>query len=736
MPQIPILQQRTLASQAGLGPGPSADPGMQALGQAIGDVGNDLVRQQQAAILKDEQDASVAANDELMQARREWLTELRRRRDTAAPGAPNFAGQVDEDFKQGIADRVGRIRTSREKQRLKQQLDDLHFDVVQDAMDFEGRARAADRGAKLGSALDAGLTAVQMRPDDAQTVLDEQLSAISTAGLSPEARAKFEINARAGIAEAAATGLAERDPAAARKSLATDQSGDWRFDSLTPEARERVARVVSEASADSVVGMVMDQYRTNYRLGADALSAVMADESLPADDKARIAGRVREQTNLLTEERRQQNVDGLTQLAKFQARGDPSTERLAGNLYDKGALSEAQYAGAIEAAERAKIAANKADEEQSIIAAKLAAGEGFDPTDTKAREAISGYFKRQLAGVAPGSAQYVQAAVALTQHTNIAPDAAVDWARTSMMGQNPDTVAAGADLIAQLQDANPRASLWTLDERTRSMAADIADAVRAGTPAADAVEMARKNYDRSTAEKKAYEQAYTASKAPKENGKALSRFIGASPKKGGFDPGIFSSAPDAPPGMQADFSDAVQRYFPLTGGNLEVSRARAFADLKRKWGVTTVNGQPEFTPYAPEAMFPGLTAEVVRADVEATLRTDRPDGADIPAGTDLSGVRLVGVPATAASSGVQWELQMLDEFGAPSPVLDKQGRPFRYSLPVKQSSYYQARRALYEERAVKPAQENRQNVKEAETLRGKRERVRVDIEAANRQFMW
>ena len=130
--------------------------------------------------------------------------------------------------------------------------------------------------------------------------------------------------------------------------------------------------------------------------------------------------------------------------------------------------------------------------------------------------------------------------------------------------------------------------------------------------------------------------------------------------------------------MQSQFDTLTHDYYLQTAGNIEQARQLAAADLKHTWGVTQVNGAKQLMQYAPEAMFPGLTAAAVRSDITQTVT----ENADKFQRVNPAQVRLTPTDRTARTNGEEWTLSVPDQFGAYDVVRGKDGNPLVYRLPV------------------------------------------------------
>ena len=222
MARIPVYDQQTRATGA-LGAGP-VDRGLGALGQAAQDVAQDSQRLQQFAQQKREEQAVVAANGDLMDARSSWLTQLEERKQAAPPGAPDFTPTVLKDFDTDATERLKKAATPKARAYLKERLDAVRLGLQQDAMQFEAGAIVAHKIEGLNGSVDAARTAVDFRPQDFDQIAQEQLTAIAASGLDAQRRIEITNKARAAIATSAVGGMIRRNPYSALKELNNEKS--------------------------------------------------------------------------------------------------------------------------------------------------------------------------------------------------------------------------------------------------------------------------------------------------------------------------------------------------------------------------------------------------------------------------------------------------------------------------------------------------------------------------------
>jgi hypothetical protein len=294
----------------------------------------------------------------------------------------------------------------------------------------------------------------------------------------------------------------------------------------------------------------------------------------------------------------------------------------------------------------------------------------LDPKDKDIRAGISDLFTQTTAAATPGSDEWVNRGADIASRTGVTPDPIIQWSRMQLVSGDAATAAQAAQAIQRVTDANPRGTPFALDDKDKVMARTINDAVQAGTDPKVAVENARRLASMPDAEKERLQQLYDKKNAAVDASvAALKNQVKSFP---GYDAGWFTANPTIPNAMVGEFEELRQNYFKLTGGNKDQADALAAADLKNSWGITTVNGPREFMQYAPEAMHPGLTAQVIRDDMEASAKghTDDP-----------SKVRLIPTPATATTGGQIYALGVVNKYGAYDVIRDARGDPIPYQVP-------------------------------------------------------
>lgn len=267
---IPVYEQRTRASQAGLGPGPmDSGRGIQALGAALGQVGDVLldVREREAAA-----ESAVA----LSKAQVDWSRRLYEAKQTAQPGAPDFTKNILSEFDKYETEAIKGVRTNSARQFMRQRLAAYRTQIVDRAMEFEATARVAHRETQFTTAKEQYGAATDLDPDGWMERGAEMSAVIDGMGLPPiEAETKRKeatdyIMSRAALAEA------RRDPDATTKRLVAPAKDDMLFLALTPAMRDELLKA-TESEQRARWAEENQEYSRAERAEKDAKEAASKD---------------------------------------------------------------------------------------------------------------------------------------------------------------------------------------------------------------------------------------------------------------------------------------------------------------------------------------------------------------------------------------------------------------------------------------------------------------------------
>ena len=443
---------------------------------------------------------------------------------------------------------------------------------------------------------------------------------------------------------------------------------------LRPQDAKTFERAIQDGEVSASANSILGAYKQDTNVGADALSKI-EQSGLTPEQQAKVTEEVDRGRAALANERRQDpaNRRALTALDGSIASGTvtPGALGTVESLWRKGALTDDQRLTMRDQILRAQ---KKGDQEELSLDYVRDHVESSTPMDGKsaeAKKAVNSYLAFTTMGSPAGSDAYNNAAVAITSRVGVVPESAVSFGRASIVGADPDTAAKGAQLLASLQRANPRAYMEATDEQTRAMAESINSAVTAGASPEGAVNLTREATARSATDKKFLDDAWNSQRSPGQKWMTIdSNAIrnGLADDEHYKAPGLHLSntVPVPPTPMAAEFSELTKQYFYHTDGNLKQAQQLAINDLKATWGVSEVNGSRELMKYAPERMFPYLSKDDIRSDMAAS---------------GYGAARLVEGPETGSSGGRVWSLAQKDEFGAWDVVRNDKGMPVRYQLP-------------------------------------------------------
>lgn len=563
---------------------------------------------------------------------------------------------------------------------IQKSADELRASLQIRSIRQEAAGNVARRQANALDAANTAATAVELNPSSWQEAGAEQIKGVQALGLDPEQEVQLERHVHQAITYAATRGYAKQDPEGTLTRL--NDPKDPLFSGLTPELRHSVEDYVKQQYVEHKAQGIQSIYEQGgTTAGSKALAAIDQDQSIPADMRDPIRNEVNKGVNEYRDQQRERNAPALAQLESNISTGNvgPHDRASAWSLYEHGAMSPTQLASAMAGISRAE--QSMVDDGADLAAARDAYTKGspLDPQNKDVKAGVTKLFTALTTASPAGSPEYVNRAVDITSRVGVAPAPAISWARTNLVGGDPKSAAAAADLISRLENANPRAVPFALDPKTKATAAVINNAVAAGTDPAVAVEMGRRAAQMPESELKAFDVRWKKAKLDQSQPGALRTLMQTADPE--FKGGWFSSAPQIPTEMQAQFDQLTHSYYRDTGGDAQLARQLAARDVGNVWGVSRVNGAAQVMAYAPERMFPGLTPEVIHDDIHNLM----PD-------VDVSKVRLVEDPQlTARSGGAVWNLEVPDKNGLRHIVLDQDSNPRAYQLPVTKQDYHAVR---------------------------------------------
>lgn len=660
---IPQYDQRTSVGGATTNlatPTPvSIGPGLQALAtgaQSVADAQR-LVNQRRVA---------VEVSNNLASLRERTARRFEEAQGAAALDAKDFTDQLLRDFDADAHETAKASTAGAARELVRAQARDIRVDLAQRAIRFEADTRSAHRIDQFSQGVNTAAAAVERMPDTWRAVGAEQLLALDAMQLDPTRRLQLGRSMDSTIREAAARGIAKLAPESVLAKI--DAGSDELLDGLSPESRARIKNEARNGMVQNGASTVLSAYETG---GASAGLARQAEvlKAIPQDlrDEARTA--INSQLNALRAQQREQYAQDLAtvETAISTDTAGEATRRQVQLLWNVGALTPADFASY-----EARIAAvnDKRDADSKALAAVssiLSAGMPVDPGNEQQMRGLDAAFRRESEGAVVGDPRFQAAAATYAGLARVLPASADSWLSSAARSPSAQVAGSAAQFFGLLQDRASEAAA-KVDADTKSMLGLMASMVKAGTSPQAAFEAARANvFDTRRDVVDLRRQALGAKDAREGTAAALKKNVNKD-----FD-GWLSRQPAVPDALAADFEGGVAAYYQKTG-NLQVARQLAWADVRRVWGRSEVNGKPELLAYAPEAMHPGMTPEIIRSDLRKVLR---------PLEVDADKVRLVQSPETAHSAGMRWSLVTKDKYGADEVVLGKDGAPLRYVLPMQ-----------------------------------------------------
>lgn len=232
----------------------------------------------------------------------------------------------------------------------------------------------------------------------------------------------------------------------------------------------------------------------------------------------------------------------------------------------------------------------------------------LDPTDKNNQEAADNYFEKNLqSGFSLRDENSLNAVAELSSRTGIIPSQVKTIFNTGATSKDPEVVLPIAKMYGQIFDNNP-AAVTDMPSSTMAYYTKVYDLNRAGMPEDKAVETAyRLTYEQDDRTKQMIAAQVRDKDYMKGRDKAAQANINSFYTLGGF------SSPGADkPGINnreylRDYQTLYDANFAETGGDAKLAQKMTDAQVKKTWGVTSVNGKEEIMKYAPEAAY-GITS--------------------------------------------------------------------------------------------------------------------------------
>lgn len=488
-------------------------------------------------------------------------------------------------------------------------------------------------------------------------------------------------------------------------------SGAWSQERANGEmliTQQMAQHAIDQHHAHEVANNFMDTLRLHGPAAADKeVAAYMQDSKNSDDDKQRVLKDYEQQheqnlqlqgqvhaNEIAALDQRLQHGKGI--LGTFVGESGQQIETDLRTAYDKGWISQSRFVSMMGTAKANAIRANQVDMTNQVLEAHYQSGQPFDPADRKVVKALGPWFDghMKMDNTPYGSQGYANSATAFVQNFEAVPDTIKSNIRTHLLSGDPDAVVYAANLAHQITQANPRAALYDFQDTKTSALADLVyQNTQAGMSPANAMALAHKQVDVTRAEQDNRNDEYlrqqrlvSTDKPDLANASALNHKL--QDQFGGFfKNGQFHfDAPGADNAFRTQFDTLTKEYF-TQYGTLKDAQNAAYRQLMTQWGLTKVNGTPEFSQY------PISDADVprVQANMKASLAALQEQGY-APKDVDPATLRLVRAPGgrTEASNGQVWTVTYNDKNGDPQPLINPQDhRPILLDRDAGKATFQQ-----------------------------------------------
>jgi hypothetical protein len=232
----------------------------------------------------------------------------------------------------------------------------------------------------------------------------------------------------------------------------------------------------------------------------------------------------------------------------------------------------------------------------------------LDPTDKNNQEAADNYFEKNLqSGFSLRDENSLNAVAELSSRTGIIPSQVKTIFNTGATSKDPEVVLPIAKMYGQIFDNNPAAAT-DIPSSTMAYYTKVYELNRAGMPEDKAVETAyHLTYEQDDRTRQMISDKMRDKDYAKERIKAAQANINSNYTLGGFSsPGVSEPGTNNRDYLR-DYETLYDANFDKTGGDAKLAQKMTDAQVKKTWGVTSVNGKEEIMKYAPEAAY-GITS--------------------------------------------------------------------------------------------------------------------------------
>jgi hypothetical protein len=374
-------------------------------------------------------------------------------------------------------------------------------------------------------------------------------------------------------------------------------------------------------------------------------------------------------------------------------------------MHEAGVWDAAQTASKIGVLNRAL--ESKADDDAAHLSVQeyFDKGMGMDPKSANTawvKKGVNAVFDNIVAkgNLPPLSIEWQNQAANMFHVLNVPADSAMAAARTAWASGKPEERVQAAQFIDRMSAISADKGVpMDIDKVTKAEMGVAVDALRANMPESAVAQVTDKIHNMSESERKRLNQQYAAASNNIDT-RAMTALNHAVPGDQNF---------NMPSTLRDNYLTLVHDYYLATGGNQKVAVDNAIRDIKADhgWGVTTINGDPQWMRYAPEMQ--GHDPTQVREDMERTV-----------AGLteDPKSVKLTPIPETVLTQGAVWGLTVTSKDGVTDTIMGKDGKVKAYNLPNQQAEQAEIRRRISQKEQNRMHEHIRSNLEIEKMIKG------------------
>lgn len=213
-----------------------------------------------------------------------WMKKLEQAKANAAPGAPGFADQMEQEFSQYRDDVLASMPSGRARQKAEINLQRLGGHLGADAIKFEAMQRVAKTDADIDSVVGLRRNAVQNNPARFAELLQQSIEDVSGSGLRGDKLVAKLQETTWGMSQSAAQGMIEHDPA---KGLELLQNGT--FDEfMKPDTKAALINQAQAAIKQKEALARQASSEARFAMGS-VKDRMTAGDTIPAEEMAYVS---------------------------------------------------------------------------------------------------------------------------------------------------------------------------------------------------------------------------------------------------------------------------------------------------------------------------------------------------------------------------------------------------------------------------------------------------------------